>query len=119
MIELQDVEDGEIIAFDDDSNAVERELKPTLRSPSTRKDKFCGCICVLGLLLVLISGFFLLPVSTVFAVYSEGGEILNVAEDALKDEGLEALRNQISQLDIPPIEGQQSKSGFSNFLENL
>ena len=68
---------------------------------------------------MLISGFFLLPISTVFAVYSEGGEILNIAEDALKDEGLEALRNQISQLDIPPIEGQQSKNEFIQFFEKF
>ena len=108
MIELDEYQDGEIIgSIDDENEHVEAHLTPI--SPSTRRDKFCGCVCVIGLLLVIFSGLLMISTSSMFFGFSQAGSVLNAAEDALKEEGLDALRTQIQRLDIPPIEGSQSK----------
>lgn len=100
-MELDEIQDSDIISSieaDGDSNYT-----------LTRSDKVCNIVCVFGLCLVLCSAIFMIPAASIFIGFSSVDFVLDEAELTLQERGMEALRKQISDLKIEPIEGKAGK----------
>lgn len=100
-MELDEIRDSSVISsIESDGNA---------NVGLTQSDKICNIICVFGLCLVICSGILMIPVASIFIGFSSADLVLEEAEETIQARGLEALKRQISDLKIDPIEGTAGK----------